>query len=94
MLKSMTVPKTKFSDLQLLSGLKGLAWLTSGQLKNLDDSMTSRNVKHKGVIFEERGVRSLDTHILLTGTANSAICTAPTREWSRSCRLACSSECL
>ena len=68
-LKTTTVPKTKFSDLQLLSGLKGLAWLTSGQLKNLDDSMTSRNVKHKGVIFEERGVRSLDTHILLTGTA-------------------------
>ena len=69
MLKSMTVPKTKFSDLQLLGGLKTLAWLSSGQLKNLDNSMTSRDVRHKGVIFEERGVRSLDTHILLTGTA-------------------------
>src|SRR5258708_987833 len=64
-----TILKTKFSDLQLLGHLKGLAWLSSAQLKNLDDSMTSRNVKHKGVIFEERGAVSLDTHILLTGTA-------------------------
>jgi CRP/FNR family cyclic AMP-dependent transcriptional regulator len=31
--------------------------------------MTSRNVKHKGLIFEERGALSLKTHILLTGTA-------------------------
>jgi CRP-like cAMP-binding protein len=31
--------------------------------------MTSRNVGHKGLIFEERGVLSLNTHILLTGTA-------------------------
>ena len=63
------VPKTKSSDLQLLGRLKGLAWLSSGQLKNLDDSMTIRNVKHKDVIFEERGVRSQDTYILLSGTA-------------------------
>jgi CRP-like cAMP-binding protein len=46
-----------------------LAWLSSGQLKDLDDSMTIRNVKHKDVIFEERGVRSQDTYILLSGTA-------------------------
>jgi CRP-like cAMP-binding protein len=64
-----TIPKTKFSDLQLLGHLKGLAWLSPAQLKNLDDSMTSRNVKHKGLIFEERSVVNLDTHILLTGTA-------------------------
>ncbi len=64
-----TIPKTKFSDLQLLGGLKTLAWLSPGQLKNIDDSMTSRNVKHKGVIFEERDALSLDTHILLTGIA-------------------------
>jgi len=63
------VPKTKSSDLQLLGRLKGLAWLSSGQLKDLDDSMTIRNVKHKDVIFEERGVRSQDTYILLSGTA-------------------------
>src|SRR6266481_5857950 len=64
-----TIPKTKFSDLQLLGHLKGLAWLSTVQLKNLDDSMTSRDVKHKCVIFEERGAVSLDTHILLTGVA-------------------------
>jgi CRP-like cAMP-binding protein len=68
-MKPATIPKTKFSDLQLLGRLKGLAWLSSGQLKNLDDSMTSRTVKHKHLIFEERGARSPDTHILLTGTA-------------------------
>jgi CRP/FNR family transcriptional regulator, cyclic AMP receptor protein len=68
-MKPAPIPKTKFSDLQLLGGLKGLSWLSSGQLKNLDDSMTSRNVKHKGLIFEEHGALSRDTHILLTGTA-------------------------
>src|SRR5260221_14495782 len=68
-MKPATVAKAKFSDLQLLGHLKGLAWLSSGQLKNLDDSMTSRNVKHKGIIFEERGAVNLETHILLTGTA-------------------------
>jgi CRP/FNR family cyclic AMP-dependent transcriptional regulator len=64
-----TVTKTKFTDLQLLGRLKGLNWLSAAQLKKLDDSMTSRNIKHKGLIFEERGVLSPDTHILLTGTA-------------------------
>ena len=68
-MKPATAPKSKFSDLQLLGRLKGLAWLSAGQLKNLDDSMTSRNVKHKGVIFEEHGALARDTHILLTGTA-------------------------
>lgn len=68
-MKLSTVPKSKFSDLQLLGRLKGLAWLSAEQLKNLDGSMTSRNVKHKGVIFEEHGALARDTHILLTGTA-------------------------
>jgi len=68
-MKPATLAKTKFTDLQLLGRLKGLAWLSAPQLKKLDDSMTSRNVKHKGLIFEERGVLSLVTHILLTGTA-------------------------
>jgi CRP/FNR family cyclic AMP-dependent transcriptional regulator len=67
--KPSIVPKARLSDLQLLGRLKGLAWLSSGQLKNLDDSMTIRNVKHKDVIFEERGARSEDTYILLSGTA-------------------------
>jgi len=60
---------SKFSDLQLLGRLKGLSWLSSVQLKGLDDSMTAKNVKHKGIIFEERGELSLSTHILLTGIA-------------------------
>ena len=60
---------SKFSDLQLLARLKGLSWLSSVQLKGLDDSMTARNVKHNDMIFEERGVLNLSTHILLTGTA-------------------------
>jgi CRP/FNR family transcriptional regulator, cyclic AMP receptor protein len=64
-----TIPKARLSDLQLLGRLKELAWLSSGQLKNLDNSMTIRNVKHKDVIFEERGARSQDTNILLSGTA-------------------------
>ena len=68
-MKPAIVPKTRLSDLQLLGRLKGLAWLSSGQLKNLDDSMTIRNVKHKDAIFEERGARSEDTYILLLGTA-------------------------
>ena len=68
-MKPALIPKTKFSDLQLLGGLKGLSWLSAMQLKELDDSMTSRNVKHKALIFEEDGVRSPDTHILLTGAA-------------------------
>lgn len=68
-MKPSIVPKTKSSDLKLLGRLKGLAWLSSGQLKNLDDSMTIRNVKRKDVIFEERGARSQDTYILLSGTA-------------------------
>ena len=62
-------PKAKFSDLQLLGRLKGLAWLSSEQMNELDASMTSRNVKHKDVIFEERGVLNLSTHLLLKGTA-------------------------
>jgi hypothetical protein len=49
--------------------MKGLSWLSPVQLKSLDDSMSSRTVKHKGIIFEERGVLNLDTHILLSGTA-------------------------
>src|ERR1700722_11505770 len=68
-MKPAMVPKTKSSDLQLLGRLKGLAWLSSGQLKSLDASMTIRNVKHKEIIFEERGARSQDTYILLSGTA-------------------------
>jgi CRP/FNR family cyclic AMP-dependent transcriptional regulator len=64
-----TVPKAKLSDLQLLGRLKGLAWLSSGQLKSLDHSMTIRTVKHKEIIFEERGARSQDTYILLSGIA-------------------------
>jgi CRP/FNR family cyclic AMP-dependent transcriptional regulator len=68
-MKTASVPKPKFSDLQLLGRLKALSWLSSGQLKNLDKAMTGRNVRHKGVIFEERGALSLNTHILLTGTA-------------------------
>ncbi len=68
-MKASIVPKTKLSDLQLLGRLKGLAWLSSGQLKNLNHSMTIRNVKHKDLIFEERGARSQDTYILLSGTA-------------------------
>jgi CRP/FNR family cyclic AMP-dependent transcriptional regulator len=63
------IPKPKFSDLQLLGRMKGLSWLSAGQLKNLDDSMSARSVKHKDLIFEERGVLNLDTHILLSGTA-------------------------
>ena len=50
------IPKSKFTDLQLLRGLKGLSWLSAPQLKEVDDSMTSRNVKHKGLIFEEDGL--------------------------------------
>ena len=68
-MRSAPIPKSKFTDLQLLRGLKGLSWLSAPQLKEVDDSMTSRNVKHKGLIFEEDGVRSPDTHILLTGAA-------------------------
>jgi CRP-like cAMP-binding protein len=68
-MRSATIARTKFTDLQLLGRLKGLAWLSAPQLKKLDDSMTSRNVQHKGLIFEECGVLSLDTHILLSGTA-------------------------
>ena len=64
-----TVPKAKLSDLQLLGRLKGLAWLSSGQLKSLVHSMTIRTVKHKEIIFEERGARSQDTYILLSGIA-------------------------
>ena len=70
-MKPATVAKKKFSDLQLLGRLKALAWLSAAQLKNLDDSMTSRNVRHKGVIFEERGVLSLDTHICSRALPNS-----------------------
>ena len=68
-MKARPLAKTQFSDLQLLGRLKDLSWLSSVQLKGIDDSMTARNVKHKDMIFEERGVLSLDTHILLTGVA-------------------------
>jgi CRP/FNR family transcriptional regulator, cyclic AMP receptor protein len=68
-MKSATFPQLKVSDLQLLGRLKELSWLSSAQLKGLDDSMTARNVKHKGIILEERGALSSSTHILLTGTA-------------------------
>jgi CRP-like cAMP-binding protein len=57
------------SDVQLLRRLKELSWLSAAQIKRLDDVMAARNVEHKGVIFEERGVLDLKTHILLTGTA-------------------------
>jgi hypothetical protein len=57
-MKSATVPKSKFSDLHLLGHLKGLAWLSAGQLKDLDDSMTARNVRHKG-LFSRNTARLL-----------------------------------
>jgi CRP-like cAMP-binding protein len=60
---------SKFSDFQLLGRLQGLSWLSATQLKSLDDAMSVRIVKHKGIIFAERGALSLNTHILLTGTA-------------------------
>ena len=59
----------KVSDLELLSRLKGLSWLSSEQLKSLDDSMACRDIRHKRLIFEERGSVSPNTYILLTGTA-------------------------
>src|SRR6266478_5542593 len=62
-------PLPKITDLELLGRLKSLSWLSSLQLKGLDDAMTSRNISHKRVIFEEQGVLSLNTYILLTGTA-------------------------
>ncbi len=49
--------------------LKGLSWLSTTQLKSIDDAMSARSVKHKGIIFAERGALSPNTHILLTGTA-------------------------
>src|SRR5216684_1730592 len=61
--------RLKFSDLQLLGRLKGLSWLSTTQLKSIDDAMSSRDVKHKGIIFVEQGALSPNTHILLTGIA-------------------------
>jgi CRP-like cAMP-binding protein len=57
------------SDVQILRRLKDLSWLSPSQLKRLDDSMTAHDVKHNGIIFQERGLLNLNTHILLTGTA-------------------------
>ncbi len=61
--------RLKFSDLQLLGRLKGLSWLSTTQLKSIDDAMSARDVKHKGIIFAEQGALSPNTHILLTGIA-------------------------
>src|SRR5216684_7358204 len=61
--------RLKLSDLQLLGRLKGLSWLSTTQLKSIDDAMSSRDVKHKGIIFAEQGALSPNTHILLTGIA-------------------------
>jgi CRP/FNR family transcriptional regulator, cyclic AMP receptor protein len=67
-MSSMPASKVQ-SDVQILRRLKDLSWLSHLQLKRLDDSMTARNVKRKGVIFQERGLLNLNTHILLSGTA-------------------------
>jgi len=67
-MKPMSASKVQ-SDVQILRRLKALSWLSSSQLKRIDDSMTARNVKHKGIIFQEDGLLNLNTHILLTGTA-------------------------
>jgi CRP/FNR family transcriptional regulator, cyclic AMP receptor protein len=61
--------RSQLTDLQLLGGLKDLSWLSSLQLETLADAMVSRRVRPKGLIFEERGALSLDTYILLSGTA-------------------------
>jgi CRP-like cAMP-binding protein len=57
------------SDLVLLGRLKNLSWLSAGQLKELNDSISARSVKRNGVIFQELGKPSTETHILLTGAA-------------------------
>src|SRR6185312_7741912 len=59
----------KLSDLELLGRLKGLAWLSAAQLKELDESILVRSVKRNGVIFQELGKPSAEVHILLSGAA-------------------------
>jgi CRP/FNR family cyclic AMP-dependent transcriptional regulator len=61
-------PET-LSDPELLGRLKGLSWLSAAQLKALNDSMSVRNVKRNGVIFQELGKPSAEVHILLSGAA-------------------------
>jgi hypothetical protein len=67
-MKSLPASKVQ-SDVQMLRRLKDLSWLSPSQFQRLDDSMTARDVKRKGVIFQERGMLNLSTHILLAGTA-------------------------
>jgi len=57
------------SDLQLLGRLKDLSWLSIAQINSLNQSMNARDVETRGLIFEEKGKLALDTHILLSGTA-------------------------
>jgi Crp-like helix-turn-helix domain len=57
------------SNLELLGRLKSLSWLSTAQLKALDDSMSARSVKRNGVIFQELGKPSTEAHILLSGAA-------------------------
>jgi hypothetical protein len=66
----MRAPRSEtLSDLELLGRLKGLSWLSATQLKELDHSMSVRNVKRNGVIFQELGKPSTEAHILLSGAA-------------------------
>jgi hypothetical protein len=44
-MKATTFPNPKFSDLQLLGRLRGLSWLSTTQLKSIDDAMSAMIVK-------------------------------------------------
>jgi CRP-like cAMP-binding protein len=59
---------SRLSNLELLSRLRSLSWLSPQQLKRLSDAMTVTEVRRHGVIFREQAHRSGVTYILLIGT--------------------------
>jgi CRP/FNR family transcriptional regulator, cyclic AMP receptor protein len=56
-------------DLDRLSGLKSLAWLSPSELARLANALASRSFKRRELVFSETDLASTDVHILLSGIA-------------------------
>jgi len=64
------------ADLERLSGLKSLTWLSRSELARLSSALALRTFRRREVILDETELASSDVHILLTGIARITCVTA------------------
>lgn len=62
------MPTVHASGIHRLRGLKNISWLTSRQLKRLEDALTIRRIEKRGIIFGEARTPE-SAYILLSGVA-------------------------